>query len=1083
MVIIRAEDFASRTLRRVSGEFAAMSRAQQLAARQDALNLRRMQQADKFRKAIERGTSLQAMKQRLDLERQLADVRAKQPRMLVGDPTGDIARWNRAMAAVNTQIGHSDRMLRNLDPTMQRLFTRIKDLPGASRMLDDALAGNARALEQLRLQAGMTARETEALRKAFRQLPFENLDRLGHVMSGIGRTMQLWGAAGVIGIGLAAKTFADFSTDVSLAATQARDLTQNARPLTAVMEQLENGVKGANGEVAGILDLMLKYPSTSKEMTDATYEIFSSMSLARNGVMDLEKGLGLLETANKIAVAGGVELEEATSAMITVFNNFDPKLQKTTETLDTMFDIVRFGRMRLSDFNIMMNKIAPAAAGAGQTLEDVGGAMAFLTEVMPSQRMVATGISRLLEAFQHPDVMKGLRIFGVEIEDVVNGGLLPLDEIMQRIAKRFPALTRGQIGAAEFFRTITAAARGGGRGIFFTQEGRRAFQQMITHMDGFIKRQNEIEVNRDEFNRSFQQQLQTEGVQWQIFTNQLKTLVLIIGKEAIPVFAQIGDTIASIVRWFQELDPRMQGLIVRTLTWASVGSLLAGVLLAVFGAMLSFEAMLRKLLIGGAATSGIMGSLLMILKRLAVIGAIIITLEVLWGGDPTAQDFLLGAIAGGLAGARFGPAGIVAGAITVPLIIHMVDVIQGPRSDIGKAFREFKANLFGADRETQDQFMGMDLEAFEKRVTRLRKQLGHKIFSPADLAFWRLLPDSVRKGTVEIEKQKSLMDRIRESQQKYIKAMKADQLAVAQKQAEELRQLYEELSGGADEAATAMEDYNERVAQATKDARTEVLGNLRNMYMDMQRVNEQAFGEFMQGPLFSSESWNIAEQWGLTPTIGLITEDLKEQADEFERMRRNIGTLMKRGLPKGLLDEFRKMSAEEANPLLEQLLTAKPGQVQALITQWKRKNRDIQDATKLDFADEIARFKKAGLDMGEAIKMGFQDANVAAWFDNWVQRKFPEVINSAVAAAIRKWKLENPAPKVPATTTAPKNAQAAAQQGTTPKGNTTQDNSKNVTVNMQPPYPVQPAGNSYLTQAEYKKVAFALTNTLKEFVN
>jgi hypothetical protein len=55
--------------------------------------------------------------------------------------------------------------------------------------------------------------------------------------------------------------------------------------------------------------------------------------------------------------------------------------------------------------------------------------------------------------------------------------------------------------------------------------------------------------------------------------------------------------------------------------------------------------------------------------------------------------------------------------------------------------------------------------------------------------------------------------------------------------------------------------------------------------------------------------------------------------------------------------------------------------------------------------------------MGDAIKDGFKQAQVGAWFDNWVQRTFPGVISSAVNTAVAQWQKENPIPKAP---TAPK---------------------------------------------------------------
>ena len=141
------------------------------------------------------------------------------------------------------------------------------------------------------------------------------------------------------------------------------------------------------------------------------------------------------------------------------------------ETLNLMVATVRYGRMRLEDFNNMLNKVAPAAAAAGNSLEDVAGAMALITTRQPSQRQAATGIARLFQVFQDPDFQEGIRKASIGVVDIVKagGGLKPLPVIVNDIADAFEEVST-QKGAAQLFRQLTAVGRGSGRGLRSTIE-------------------------------------------------------------------------------------------------------------------------------------------------------------------------------------------------------------------------------------------------------------------------------------------------------------------------------------------------------------------------------------------------------------------------------------------------------------------------------------------------------------------------------------------------------------------------------------------------------------------------------------
>jgi TP901 family phage tail tape measure protein len=1067
-----------------------------------------------------------------------------------------------------------------MTPDLQRLIQTSGSWNVTSKQLDKQIAKEAATLRRLRPELAFIAEDQEVLRQAMRRLPVERLERLGHAMSGLGRTAQLFGAIGTVSFGLASAAAADFASKVSLAATQMRDVvvqtpTQAFNQIEQRTDQLANGFIQAGVPIQGVLDLMGEYPASSDDMTAAAYDIFSSMNLQKNGIIDVAAGMGLLETANQIAVAGQVDLSEATSAMITVLNNFREPGQTTNDILDTMFDIVRFGRMRLSDFNVMMNKIAPAAAGAGLSLEDVGGAMAFLTQVMPSQRMVATGISRLIEAFRHPDIVAGLKATGIAALDAEDN-LRPLDELLLEIKTKL-----NPKDAAEFFRIISAAGRGGGRGMMFTAEGRRAFNQIMKHTKDYLAAQKQIEKNTGEFGVSLATQLNSMGVKWNIFKNQLRALVIVIGNEAIPVFTQLGEYIQNFVTWFKNLDPELRGSIIRMLAWAAVGTLIGGVLLSLMGSITSFLAALRLITMTGGGVATTLTTLLSLFKMMAAFGAIAIMLKVAWAGEATAIDFLLGAAFGAAAGSIFGPAGAVLGAVTVPVILSLI--ADKRKSGMEKAYdqynKEFEDKLggtmnffkdlaigpkgiFGAIQPIQPEF---DKKNFEEQwntlaaaAVRAQKKM-YKVGKPEGLlkpgnldllhrkavkfgdamasvrsisigtSTGEVLISTVIDGKVVTDKQaiahykktgenlgtftsiaaaNAYADTLHKQQETMGNSWKKFQERLAKvdpgirdlfkkfgpkpKQGQSIKDYFDKLRAGADglsdsakENMQAWEDWytavnaaqenaidrQKELAKVTEDTTNQTVNALKSMYMQMEQVNQEAFGQLFKGPWLTSETFDLAKEWGIMPGINDLIIDLKEQNALFARWRSSLDKLIGKGLPKGFIDELQKMGPEEGQSIIDAILGANPKKVNQLISEWKKKNNQIKTATKMDFKSEIQAFQKAGGDMGDAMIEGFEAAGVGLWFDDWVTKTFPNIINAAVDQAVADWKAANPKTVIPPQPPPinPKNTSAT----------TNNDNSKTITVNM------GRGGSQWESQQaaeEVRRAAFAARNALKSLL-
>lgn len=1033
MVIVRAQDFASRTLRRVGAEWGMLSKQQALTRQMTRAQITQARQAQRLGGLQREGKILDQVQRRVNLQRTLNDLGERQAQLERIRQTGRIQgrfastkqieeSWQQNLR-LRKEISLLNREMDVLDTSLGRLPSRYARLASSQADLLETTGKNRLEQKALRQEMRFMAEDMQMMQQAARALPVERWVRYGHAISGVARTLQLVGAVTTVSLGIAGKTAADFSSSVTLAASQARELDQTLGAIPDLAKGIETS----------ILNLTQRFPASAQDMSDAAYEIFSSVSAADGSVLSLAEGTRVLALANKVAVGSGTDLAEATNTLITVVNDFDPRMQNLGGTLDTVFDIIRFGRLRLSTFNVMLNKVAPAARGVGMTLEDVGGAMAYLTQVMPSQRQVATGISRLIGAFRHPDFIRGAKAFKINVVDVRTGKMRALRDIVNDLAETFPKLTTGQVDVADMFKRITALGRQmetgrPSRGLMFTEEGRRALRFLLTGLDEYNARQQQIIDNTGEFGIAFNAMMETPGVQWAILTNQVKAFLIVIGREAIPVFLELGDKIAEWIHWFQELDPQIKGNAIRLVALAGIITLLAGVILAPVGALIALIAHLRLLTLtmgapGAAGTIGRLGMLVGMFKALRTMAGAGLVLSVLiktqFSGDPKLKDFLMGAIGGGLLGARFGPLGAVAGTITVPVIMHF----QSQKS------------------------------INEELADRIRKSVQDK--TPEIRRWGEYVAKNFERGVTE-----GLMDRraFREFENRFksVNRVEANRLNRSAENVKKFSDKVKEVAAdlnwdelmGATTQKQAVEDTKRRaneLAEIQRQTRQQAVDNLRQMYVQLESVNKQAFGELFQGPWLTSETFDIAKEWGIQPRIQDMIRDLHEQNLRFKAWRNSLDALFKRGLPMEMIDELRQMGPEQGMPLIDNILKASPQQTQRLINEWKRRNQQIKAATKMDFSNEIRQFQKAGMNMGEAMINGFQDANVGAWFDGWINTNFPNLIQAAVNQAVSDWKKNNPqaANKKPPVKVSPKTPfrpTGAAGNTTTTHINVTQHN-------------------------------------------
>jgi len=1174
MVVVRAQDFASRTLRRVSSDLSHMSRDQAIAARRAQIAFQKETALSRVAMAESNARRINYVRNGIEIERSLKKQVEAMDRLSIaqsqvmkgGRFRGGISRtqmreWQNASKAVkdlglqgvmassrlSTARTELDRLLsmkrpgkanvaaataelRNAERAMKSLgaqgeaevarwnrmqraaanfSSRIDTMPTSLRRaalgignLGTALHRSNDELRRAYFNLDQATRAEIAFNQAMARMPAARLHEFGQALGGIGRTMQLFGAIGTAGFGLAAREAANFSKSVSLATTQMNRISAS---------QAEAQANAARLRVE-ILRLTKEYPFAAEEMAQATYEIFSSTNIQR-----IDQGMALLEGIARVAVAGQTDLQTASKATITVLNTFKGAGDDVASIFNRMFSIIRYGRMQFDDFAAMLPKVAAAAYASGQRLDDVAGIMAFLTRKTGDARVAATQISRAFDVLTRKEFRNGIKRLGVDIEDTT-GKMLPLPQVLARIwAKWGKELSQGGRASERFIQIVTRAADETTKGLLSTQEARRFFRFLFSDYREYANLQKLVTKNNTQFRNQFNQMIQDPGVQWAIFVARIRAGIIEIGQAAIPVFADLGRIVAGFIDKWESLSDGTRGMVVRWGVFISVGGLVAGVLLSITGALISvgltFGSAAAKLarfmaaifglsnLLGGKGTAGVIGRALLLAKVLgflAAIGTISIgvKLEMKGGGWSFVGKVLqIGGMnqllkKAGMKSLR-GRTGI--SAVLTELIwpegttrstaedvlgrIQELDkTLAGKmkQAKINKIQKE-ASNIFRAGLNVQGpggegrgfEFAKKKLDAYFKSLGLAPLEAAKNTETASDRfdAFLRNLNRSMGKaGTNQFLKKMGLdkqslaqldssfdqaddkvhrlarsigqaFDRGNVSQaarmlnmftavqtqkltsNNILKLIAASVRSGDLNRATELLQQWQQAVQQGDQEMQqyreSMKQYSQQLAETSKQAAVDVVSNLRSMYQQMQQENETAFGELFKGPFLTSQTFDLAKEWGIAPRIQDMIKDLNQQNNQFTKWRRSLDAILKRGLPKEFVDQIRQMGPEEGQAFLDNILKAKPGQVNALITQWRRRNVQIQNATKMDFKSEIDHFRRAGVSMGEAIINGFQQAQTAKWFDNWVKVTFPGVINNAVNTAVQDWKATNPPPTRP----------------------------------------------------------------------
>lgn len=160
-------------------------------------------------------------------------------------------------------------------------------------------------------------------------------------------------AVGLTGYGI--KLADDFGTSFAEIATL---IGQPADSLGEFKDQIQQYAEGST--------------ASFEEITSATYNAISA------GV-DYEKSLEVIATAEKLSIAGRADLGITTKALVSTMNAFGAEMSEAADYSDVFFTTVQKGQTTLPELAESVGNVAPLAAQAGISFDELGAAIAAIT--------------------------------------------------------------------------------------------------------------------------------------------------------------------------------------------------------------------------------------------------------------------------------------------------------------------------------------------------------------------------------------------------------------------------------------------------------------------------------------------------------------------------------------------------------------------------------------------------------------------------------------------------------------------------------------------------------------------------------
>ncbi len=438
------------------------------------------------------------------------------------------------------------------------------------------------------------------------------LDTIGKKGTGMSADLEksfIKVGAALTGIGISAKLAAD---NINQAFLGFEGAMTEVKALGVATDELEKMRQKA-------LDLSRDMPLSASDVADAMYLMVSVGWSA-------EEMMTAIEPASKLAVAGSVDLKDATNAVINAMEAYKDTGLTATQATEIFAKGVGVGKWELNDFLAEMMKNINVASELGIGFQELAAYNVALQNSFVDSSEAGSALKMMLMNLVEQQVIDKLGAMGVAVSDA-NGnfrGMIPimsdLDDVLNA---HYTEVERNTI-LTELFgaRSVNAA---------------NALMRQKDELPGLIAEMGDASFMYDQFNTK----VNSVGSQLQIANNRMEEAKIALGEAMVPATLAAAGAMSTFASVLTDLPGPLQTAVGGFLQFAQVlipigpllmalPSLIGGVTAVAGGLSTGLAGMSAALTAGTVAVGGITIALGPLVLAIAGVVAAVAALYLAW---------------------------------------------------------------------------------------------------------------------------------------------------------------------------------------------------------------------------------------------------------------------------------------------------------------------------------------------------------------------------------------------------------------------------------------------------------------------
>lgn len=347
------------------------------------------------------------------------------------------------------------------------------------------------------------------------------------------------------------------------------------------MEYIHTQAGKSQHEVDKMTGAVLRLaPATMQGPVELAKALYHIESVGAHGAA----ALNILKVSAQGAAVGNANLEDTASALAGMMRVFHIEAGGAAQVMGELNAIVGAGNMRMTDLNHAISTgLFPTAKGLGMNIQEVGAALATMTDESVPAQVAATRMRTLFllmsgETKKSTDTLKTLGIGQLDLAHAMArpGGMINALMIMKEHLDKF---TKDPALQTQFLAKAFGGARSSGTII-----------QLLNNLEMVHQKLTQINGTAGNFPQAVIATQATNAFKLHQAWSAVQTTLIKIGGTIIPIFTSMVQTVARLASAFGNLSPDTQRFIVELgLIAAGAGPVLfiIGALIAGVGALLS----------------------------------------------------------------------------------------------------------------------------------------------------------------------------------------------------------------------------------------------------------------------------------------------------------------------------------------------------------------------------------------------------------------------------------------------------------------------------------------------------------------